>query len=200
MCRRRKVTGTLTVRQGRRQCPEESREGYHCGRQNFRRHSKEMMAELSGRICINRHPDVRCPRLDPSSRPLSCLSPLSSRYPWGLGPSYVSGQKLWPYFWLIFSDIPFTIHQHDISALSSKYILMTLRKILCQQWSQTLNPNALPPEFRLYSPAQEYDGCGKCILWVDPGTLSRECWKIRYRGRLGSSQEGLSIRVEEFEF
>ena len=46
MCRRRKVTGTLTVRQGRRQCPEESREGYHCGRQNFWRHSKEMMAEL----------------------------------------------------------------------------------------------------------------------------------------------------------
>lgn len=122
---------------------------------------------VSGRTCINRHPGVRCPQLDSPSRPLSCPSPFSSRYSQCLGPSHISGQKPWPFFWLIFSDAPFTIHQLVIIALSSKYILMTLRKILCQWWSQILNPDALPPEFRLNSPPQDYDGCGKCILWVD---------------------------------
>lgn len=49
--RRRKVTGTLTVQQGRKQCPEERREGYHCRRQNLWCRSKEMMAEL----CLEGH-------------------------------------------------------------------------------------------------------------------------------------------------
>ena len=40
------MTGAPTVRQGTKQCPEENREGYCCGRQNLWCHSKEMMAEL----------------------------------------------------------------------------------------------------------------------------------------------------------
>lgn len=127
MCRRRKLTGTLTVLQRRKQCPEESRDGHPCERQNLWRHPKEMIAELcrEGSVSI----DILMSGVQTWTPNL--IPPPVSHHPHGIHGASVlpTAQAInLGITWLfIFSDTSFSIHQQVASAVSSKYILMTLR-------------------------------------------------------------------------